>query len=285
MQLKPFTTSSLISGVMPPRTASECIEAEPTRAIERMLVQNDTDNERAFSGQVAVVTGSSSGVGKALALALASRGATLCLLGRDLHRLYKVRDEISANWNRSQCYPVDLTHESDIRELQAQVQQDFGAIDVLIHSAGVIRLGGVERALIEEFDLQYHINVRAVFSLSQAMLPLLKAHRGQYVFVNSLAGLTASANKSQYSATKHAITAIANSLREEVNPLGLRVLNLFIGCTATPMQVALHALEKKPYRPELLLQPDDVASVVISALSLPRTAEVTEIKIRPLIKP
>lgn len=238
-----------------------------------------------FSGQVAVVTGSSSGVGKALALALASRGATLCLLGRDVHRLHKVRDEIGPKWHRSQCYPVDLTQDGDIRELQAQVEQDFGAVDVLIHSAGVIRLGDMERARIEDFDLQYGVNVRAAFSLSQAMLPLLKARCGQFVFVNSLAGLTASANKSQYSATKHAVTAIVNSLREEVNPLGLRVLNLFIGCTATPMQVALHALEKKPYRPELLLQPDDIASVVLNALSLPRTAEVTEIKIRPLIKP
>ena len=238
-----------------------------------------------FSGQVAVVTGSSGGVGKALAMALASRGATLCLLGRDLRRLCKVRDEIGAKWNRPQCHAVDLTHDSDIRELQAQVEKNFGAIDVLIHSAGVIRLGGMERARIEDFDLQYGINVRAAFSLSQAMLPLIKARRGQFVFVNSLAGLTASANKSQYSATKHAITAIANSLREEVNPLGVRVLNLFIGCTATPMQEGLHALEKKPYRPERLLQPDDIASVVLNALSLPRTAEVTEIKIRPLIKP
>ena len=250
-----------------------------------MTTQNGNNNHGHFSGQVAIVTGSSSGVGKALALALASHGATLCLLGRDLHRLHKVRDEIGAEWNHSKCYPVDLTHDSDIQELQSRVQQDFGKVDILIHSAGAIRLGGVGRALIEDFDLQYHINVRAAFSLSQAMLPLLKAHRGQFVFVNSLAGLTASANKSQYSATKHAITAIANSLREEVNPMGLRVLNLFIGCTATPMQVALHALEKKPYRPERFLQPDDIASVVLNALSLPRTAEVTEIKIRPLIKP
>jgi NADP-dependent 3-hydroxy acid dehydrogenase YdfG len=238
-----------------------------------------------FSGQIAMVTGSSSGVGKALALALASHGATLCLLGRDLHRLHKVRDEIGAKWNRSQCYPIDLTHDTDIQELQSQVQQDFGNVDILIHSAGVIRLGGAQRALIEDFDVQYRINVRAAFALSQAMLPLLKAHRGQFVFVNSFAGLTANANTPQYSATKHAMTAIANSLREEVNPIGLRVLNLFIGCTATPMQVALHAAAEKPYRPELFLQPDDVASLVISALSLPRTAEVTEIKIRPLVKP
>jgi NADP-dependent 3-hydroxy acid dehydrogenase YdfG len=250
-----------------------------------MFTGNAIKNCSNFSGQVAMVTGSSSGVGKALALALASHGATLCLLGRDLHRLYRVRDEIGAGWNRSQCYPIDLTQESDIQELQLQVQKDFGNVDILVHSAGVIRLGGVQLAPVEDFDLQYRINVRAAFSLSQAMLPLLKAHRGQFVFVNSFAGLTANANTPQYSATKHAMTAIANSLREEVNPIGIRVLNLFIGCTATPMQVALHAAAEKPYQPERFLQPDDIASVVLNALSLPRTAEVTEIKIRPLIKP
>ncbi len=250
-----------------------------------MFTRNGNNSFGDFSGQVAVVTGSSSGVGKAVVLALASHGATLCLLGRDLHRLHKVRDEIGAKWNRSQCYLLDLTHDSDIQELQWQVQQDFGNVDILVHSAGVIRLGGVKCAPIEDFDLQYRINVRAAFSLSQAMLPLLKAHRGQFVFVNSFAGLTGNANTSQYSATKHAMTAIANSLREEVNPIGLRVLNLFIGCTATPMQVALHAAAEKPYRPERFLQPDDIASVLLNALSLPRTAEVTEIKIRPLIKP
>ena len=250
-----------------------------------MLTQNGNNNHADFSGQVAMVTGSSSGVGKALAMSLASHGASLCLLGRDLHRLHKVRNEIGANWNRSQCYPVDLTDDSDVQELRAQVEQDFGAVDILIHSAGVIRLGGVQRALIGDFDVQYRINVRAAFSLSQAMLPLVQARRGQFVFVNSLAGLTSNPNTPQYSATKHAMTAIANSLREEVNPMGLRVLNLFIGCTATPMQMALHAAAEKPYHPERFLQPDDIASVVLNTLSLPRSAEVTEIKIRPLIKP
>src|SRR5262245_51328703 len=144
-----------------------------------MFTQNNDSEHGDFSGQVAMITGSSSGVGKALALALASHGATLCLLGRDLDRLYQVREEIRAKWNRSQCYPVDLTHDSDIRDLQAQVEQDFGALDILIHAAGVIRLGETQRALIEDFDVQYRINVRAAFSLTQAMLPLIKAHRGQ----------------------------------------------------------------------------------------------------------
>jgi NADP-dependent 3-hydroxy acid dehydrogenase YdfG len=238
-----------------------------------------------FSGQVALVTGSSSGIGKAVALGLASRGAAVYLLGRDSERLQKVREEIGTNGKLTQCYAIDLTRDSEVTELHHRVRNDFGDIDILIHSAGIITLGGMLSAPIADFDRQYRTNVRAVYFLTQTMMPLLKQRRGQFVFFNSTAGVTANANAAQYSAAKHAVKAIADTLREEVNPAGLRVLTVYIGRTATPMQEAVHSLEGKTYRPERLLQPKDVASVVINALSLPRTAEVTEISIRPLIKP
>jgi NADP-dependent 3-hydroxy acid dehydrogenase YdfG len=104
------------------------------------------------------------------------------------------------------------------------------------------------------------------------------------VFINSSAGLGAKAGVGQYAASKHALKAIADSLRAEVNALGLRVLSVFPGRTASPMQAAVHALEGKAYHPESLLQPQDVAAVVLNALSLPRSAEVTDISIRPLVK-
>ena len=88
----------------------------------------------------------------------------------------------------------------------------------------------------------------------------------------------------QYAATKHALKAIADSLREEMNAEGVRVLNIFLGRTATPMQAKVHELEGREYRPESLVQPEDVASVVIHALSMPRTVEITEISMRPRIK-
>jgi NADP-dependent 3-hydroxy acid dehydrogenase YdfG len=84
--------------------------------------------------------------------------------------------------------------------------------------------------------------------------------------------------------TKHALRAIADSLRGEVNPDGVRVLSVYLGRTASEMQERIHQMEGRPYRPELLLQPQDVASVILNALSLPRTAEVTDIHIRPMLK-
>jgi NADP-dependent 3-hydroxy acid dehydrogenase YdfG len=88
----------------------------------------------------------------------------------------------------------------------------------------------------------------------------------------------------QYAATQHGLKAIADSLREEVNPYGIRVLSIYPGRTATPLQKRLHEAEGKLYRPEALLQPSDIASVVIHSLALPKTAEVTDIHIRPMIK-
>jgi NADP-dependent 3-hydroxy acid dehydrogenase YdfG len=119
----------------------------------------------------------------------------------------------------------------------------------------------------------------------KALLPLLRKRRGQVVFINSSVGLTARANIAAYSAAEHALRAMANSFREELNADGVRVLTVYPGRTATPMQQAIHELERRQYRPEALIQPEDVASVVISALTLSRTAEITDIQIRPLDKP
>ena len=91
-------------------------------------------------------------------------------------------------------------------------------------------------------------------------------------------------NVSQFAATQHALKAIADHLREEVNADGVRVISVFPGRTATSRQAALYAREGRPYQPELLLQPEDVASVVVHALALPRTAEVTNVSIRPTLK-
>jgi NADP-dependent 3-hydroxy acid dehydrogenase YdfG len=113
---------------------------------------------------------------------------------------------------------------------------------------------------------------------------MLKARRGQVVFVNSSSGIVAKPMSSQYDLTKHALKAIADSLRGEVNPCGVRVLSIYLGRTASEMQERIHHMEGQPYRPELLLQPTDVASVILNALSLPRTAEVTDIHIRPMLK-
>jgi NADP-dependent 3-hydroxy acid dehydrogenase YdfG len=106
--------------------------------------------------------------------------------------------------------------------------------------------------------------------------------RGQIVFINSSVGLRARAGVGQYAATKHALKALADSLREEVNASGVRVISVYPGQTASPMQADLYEAAQKIYTPERLLQASDVAEVVVCALSLPRSAEVTDIALRPM---
>ena len=140
------------------------------------------------------------------------------------------------------------------------------------------------QASVADFDRQYAINVRAPYVRTQLLLPKLIATQGQIVFINSSAGVVAHRLKvGQYAATKHALKAIADNLRHEVNQEGVRVLTVYLGRTATPMQQAIFQDEGRPYHPEALIQPVDVASVVINVLCLPRTVEVTDVSIRPVV--
>lgn len=237
-----------------------------------------------LENRVAVVTGASSGIGKAIAVSLAAHGALLCLAARRLEKLEEVAECVRPTTSRVKSYRVDLMSDQEVLAFAAGLKQDFGHVDILIHSAGVISMGQLDNAPVEDFDRQYKVNVRAPYILTQALLPMMRSCQGQIVFINSSVGLNARAGVGQYAATKHALKAIADSLREEVNTDGLRVLSLFLGRTASAMQAAVHEMEHRAYQSERLMQPEDVASVVINALTLPRTAEVTDISIRPLQK-
>lgn len=238
-----------------------------------------------FRNQTAVITGASSGLGKAISLALAEHGASVCLAARGREELEAVAREARTKAARVVTCQLDLTMDSDIGQLAATLRREFQIIDLLVHSAGAISIGPVATAPVEELDRQYRINVRTPYLLTQTLLPMIKLSRGQIVFVNSLVGIIAKANSSQYSMTKHALKALADSVRGEVNADGVRVLSVFLGRTATPMQARLQSLEGTDYSPEFLLQPEDVAGTVLNALSLPRTAELTDITIRHAIKP
>ncbi|KJH69964.1 SDR family oxidoreductase [Aliterella atlantica] len=233
-----------------------------------------------LTNKTAIVTGASSGIGRAIALNLAQEGAVLCLVGRNLAALEDTRAIASQSAPQVTTYAADLSNDNDLRQLTEYVQA-LGQVDVLVHSAGVFKMGKLADSAIADFDLQYQINVRAPYLLTQALLPMLLASHGQIVFINSSAGLNAKANVGQYAASKFALKAIADSLREEVNAAGVRVLSVFPGRTASPMQAAIYQMEGKTYHPDVLLQPEDVARTVVTALSLPPTAEVTDINIRP----
>jgi NADP-dependent 3-hydroxy acid dehydrogenase YdfG len=239
--------------------------------------------EASLSGRVALVTGASSGVGRAIALALSREKMQLYLVGRNPVTLAETVNA-ARQFSTVTSFQIDLNDDGGLA-LILQHLSEIGRLDVLIHSAGVIHQDTMERATAENFDLQYMTNVRMPYLLTQRLLPLLTKVGGQVVFVNSSVGLAVKRPEiGQYAATKHALKAIADSLREEVNPKGIRVLTIYLGRTATPMQESLFMQEGREYRPETLLQPEDVASVVVHTLMLPPTAEVTDISVRPMIK-
>ena len=235
-----------------------------------------------FKGKLAIVTGATSGIGKAIALALAAEGADLRIIGRERSSLEAVAGSCAS---RVTISTVDLANGDETERWAAEVKATCDHVDFLIHSAGVISIARMEDAQVSDLDRQYNVNVRAPYVLTKELLPLLRACRGQVVFMNSSAGLHSRATVGQYAATKFALSALADSLREECNADGIRVMSVYPGRTATPMQKEIHAAEGKHYTPERLMQPGDVASAVVSALRLPPTAEVTEIRMRPATKP
>lgn len=241
---------------------------------------------RRFAERVALVTGASGGIGHAVVLALARHGLALGLLGRDMTRLGDTEAQARAAGARAAvALPIDFADPSLSFHSIASLENRLGEIDILIHSAGVYARGPMETAPIEALDALYMANLRGPYRLIQELLPLLRRRHGDIVLINSTQGLAATGAVGQYAATQHAFRAIADSLREEVNQAGIRVTVLHVGSTATSLQEGVCASIGRPYRPEQLLQPQDIASMVLAILMLPRSAEVTTMTIRPMRKP
>ena len=199
--------------------------------------------------QIAVVTGASSGIGKAIALSIAAHGAEVCLVARRRELLEEVGKQIHALGSRDHACPADLTNDEDIRGLGERCQKDFGRVNILVLCGGAIFHGPLAKAALADFDLMYRSNVRGHYLMIQTMLPLLRKSKGQIVFVNSSAGLRSPATTGQFSATQHAVRSIADSLREEVNADGIRVLSVYPGRTAARHVAKLFEKKAAPTSP------------------------------------
>jgi short-subunit dehydrogenase len=235
--------------------------------------------------QVAVVTGASGGIGASIACALADSGANLCLLGRDKSRLERTRAQIGEKSSDARIYICDLTSAKNIHRVAEEVTGSVPGIDILVHSAGCFLMKSLDETTEAEFDLQFSVNTRAPFLITKFLLPHIKMNKGQVVFLNSSASQQKSrAGLGAYTASKSALQSIADSLREEVNTSEVRVLSVFPGRTATPMQEDIFREEGREYEGSRLLQPEDIVRSVINALTMPRSAEVTDIHIRPFRK-
>ena len=226
-------------------------------------------------GALALVTGATGMIGRAVGAALREAGAEALLHGgRDPGRAAALARETGA-----ETIAGDLARPEAVEAARARVAR-HGRLDVLILGSGVYERSE-DPAVLERM---LAANLVGPYALLRALLPFLVAAKGQVVFLNSTQGLAASGSVGQYAATQHAMRAVADSLREEVNAEGVRVLSVFLGRTASDMQRAIFALEGRPYPPERLIQPGDVAQAALAMLRLPRTVEATQLMLRPMQK-
>lgn len=234
-----------------------------------------------LEGRRLLITGATSGIGRALSLAAAGAGAHLILVARGADRIGTLTGGIAEGGGTATGIAADLSTEEGLRTVVEAVGQG-GALHGLVHSAGACVLGGVEDTDAAALDLNWKVNLRAPYLLTSALLPALRATEGHVIFMNSGAGRVAKAGWSAYAASKHGLKALADALRDEVSGAGIRVTTIYPGRTASPMQASVHEQEGKAYDPSRFVRPEDVARVALAALVTAPPALVDEISVRPM---
>ncbi len=226
--------------------------------------------------QTHLLTGAGSGIGQAVAHRLAARGDRLALVARDAARAA----ELSAAFPGSIPVVADLSHPDAIVDAVAAAGLP-DAIDAIIHAAGIVELGAVAELPLTAWTDQLTVNLVAPAELTRVVLPRVRAARGQVLFVNSGAGLNAHPDWAAYAASKHGLKALADALRGEEAPHGVRVTTVYPGRTATPMQATVHEQEGRDYDPTAFIDVDSVATGILTALDLPRDAVISDLTVRP----
>ncbi|WP_026332421.1 SDR family oxidoreductase [Deinococcus apachensis] len=221
---------------------------------------------------VTLITGAAGGIGVALARALAGTH-DLILQGRDEGRLSALCDEVGG----ARPLVLDLTRSGTFGEAAS----GLGRVTNVVHNAGVVELGAVAEQPPEVWTHTLAVNVVAPAALTRVLLSQVRAERGTVVFVNSGAGLRANPGWASYAASKFALRALADALREEEAPHGVRVSTVYPGRTATPMQQKVRAQEGGAYDPSAFIDPATVAATIQFVLDAPRDATVPDVSVRP----
>jgi NADP-dependent 3-hydroxy acid dehydrogenase YdfG len=219
--------------------------------------------------RTALITGASRGIGAAIATALAPTH-TLLLAGRPSPALQATAERLGAT-----TLPLDVTDTDAITSATAAI----GALDVLVHNAGIFFPGPVADSTVEDWRATFDVNVVGAVAVTLKLLPALRRAGGQVVFINSGTGRKASATMASYSASKFALRAFADSLRESEPEL--RVTTVFPGRVDTDMQQALVSFEGGDYDPAKFLRADTVAQAVAQVVATPPDGHVHEVVIRP----
>jgi NADP-dependent 3-hydroxy acid dehydrogenase YdfG len=239
-----------------------------------------------LSNQVVAVTGASSGIGEATALACAQAGAAVALAARRKDRIEALAARIAQEGGRALAVGTDVSSEQDARRFIERAHGELGRLDVLVNNAGVMLLGPIAGADTEEWRRMIDANVYGVLYCTHAALPLMLAQgEGHVVNVSSVAGRFARAGSGVYNLTKFGVGAFSEALRQETAPLGVRVTLVEPGAVAT--ELAGHNREevlqqmRKMFADVTPLVAEDIARAVMYAIGQPANVSVNELLVRP----
>jgi NADP-dependent 3-hydroxy acid dehydrogenase YdfG len=237
-------------------------------------------------GKVALVSGASSGIGEATARMLAAEGMSVALAARRTDRLAKIVDEIHYAGGRAVAVELDVTERDSCSAAVQRTVDEFGSLDVLMNSAGVMLLAPVDRADPSEWVTMINTNVLGLMFMTHAALPHLLRSRGTVVQMSSAAGRVARVNTAAYNASKYAVGAFSDALRQEVGDRGVRVVVMEPGSVNTDLRQ--HVTDEKVkagidarIAGITQLEPEDVARAIVYALCQPPHVSMNEVLFRP----
>lgn len=221
------------------------------------------------------ITGARSGIGAAIAIALARPGAVLALVGRDEASLQATADACRERGAVAECFAADLSRSAELAALVARIQESCGPIHTLINNAGLFLEASILDGDMEAWDRALDVNLKAAIHLTRHALPTMP-DGGAVVFIASSASRKAYAGGTNYCAAKFGLLGFAGALFEDVRERGIKVCSILPGVVDTDMHAGDGGLD-----PGKMIQPEDVASAVVFALSMPARTCPTEIALQP----
>ncbi|MFQ6125251.1 MAG: SDR family oxidoreductase [Candidatus Heimdallarchaeota archaeon] len=228
--------------------------------------------------KVAIVTGASRGIGRAIALTLAREGAFVVGVARSKSQLEDLVAQITEEGGVALAVKASVTDEGAVNDLVKRTIEQFGTIDILVNNAGIGRFAEVVNYKFDDFTAQVETNLYGVFLMSKAVLPtMLEKKVGSIVNIVSIAGITGFAGGSGYCASKFGVMGFTECLHEEVKAQGIRVTAILPGSVNT----LFSGKELPKEEAEKRIQPEDLAKVVLDVLTIPETSLISQVIVRP----
>lgn len=239
-----------------------------------------------IEGNVVVITGASSGLGEAAARHLAEQGACVVLAARRTERLHALVGEITEQGGDALPVPTDVTERDQVQALVDAAVEEYGRLDVLLNNAGIMPASPLERLKVDEWDQMIDVNVKGVLYGIAAALPYMQEQEsGHIINVASDAGHKVHSTEAVYAATKHAVRALSEGLRQEVKPYGLRTTIISPGAVESELPQRISeadvAEEVDELYEEHAISADSFARAVAFAIEQPEEVDVNEILYRP----